>query len=66
MREEWIDPQQADVVEYFTAAVQEAASRRGIRPCGTCHGIGQVVMVSHVTKEPFKEPFKVACSSCGL
>jgi DnaJ-class molecular chaperone len=62
MREEWYDPQQADVVEFFTSTVQEAARRRGITPCNTCHGIGVIVMVNHVTKVPFKVP----CSGCGL
>lgn len=62
MREDWVDPNQVHVVEYFTATVQEAARRRGIQPCDTCHGIGTVVMVNHVTGKPFS----VACSSCGL
>ncbi|MFD6968401.1 hypothetical protein [Streptomyces sp. NPDC059949] len=62
MREHWVDPQQVHVVEYFTTTVQEAANRRGIKPCDICHGIGTVVMVNHVTKKPFS----VACSSCGL
>jgi DnaJ-class molecular chaperone len=62
MREDWIDPQQEHVVEYFTTTVQEAARRRGIKPCDNCHGIGTVVMVNPKTREPFS----VACSSCGL
>lgn len=62
MREHWVDPNQVHVVEYFTTTVQEAANRRGITPCDTCHGIGTVVMVHPVTKKPFS----VACSSCGL
>ncbi|MGP3686547.1 hypothetical protein ACTVZO_17875 [Streptomyces sp. IBSNAI002] len=61
-REEWVDPRQEDVVRYFTTTVQEAARRRGITPCDTCHGIGTVVMVNLKTKQPFS----VACSSCGL
>ncbi|KIX78080.1 hypothetical protein SF23_08805 [Streptomyces sp. MBRL 10] len=61
-QQEWIDPAQEDVVVYFTTTVQEAARRRGIRPCDTCHGIGTVVMVNHATKQPFSVP----CSSCGL
>ncbi len=62
MRKEWIDPQQEHVVEYFTTTVQESVRRRGITPCNTCHGIGTIVMVNHLTKEPFSVP----CSSCGL
>ena len=62
MREHWVDPNQVHVVEYFTATVQEAANRRGITPCDTCHGIGTVVMVNHKTNQPFNVP----CSRCGL
>ncbi|WP_327416122.1 hypothetical protein [Streptomyces sp. NBC_01233] len=61
-QQEWTDPAQVHVVEYFATTVQEAASRRGITPCNTCHGIGTVVMVNPKTREPFS----VACSSCGL
>ncbi|MEU6756988.1 hypothetical protein [Streptomyces sp. NPDC046685] len=61
-RNEWIDPDQEHVVEYFTTTVQEAANRRGITPCDVCHGIGTIVMVNPATKQPFS----VACSNCGL
>ncbi|MFF4424191.1 hypothetical protein ACFY04_25980 [Streptomyces sp. NPDC001549] len=61
MREEWHDPEQADVIEFFVSTVQEAARRGGLKPCTNCSGLGHIVMVNHVTKEPFK----VGCSACN-
>lgn len=62
MREEWIDPEQAHVAEYFATTVQESARRRGITLCHICHGVGAIVMVNPATKEPFSVP----CSRCGM